>query len=161
MNNNLATDARVAHRDAIFNINREMNEVSAVHAANEEILVQLVNHLDGNIGFHDSLFWRALARINDACHCVCRQLWIFSKILHQIDRESGKWVADTISQLAYRRFQEQSSAVSWLPGSLHGDRVVKETGVTPCGFEQFALMGKEMEAKLSHSPIKSRFLETP
>jgi hypothetical protein len=239
MNDNLATDASVAHRDAIFDIHRNMQEISAVHALNEEILDQLVNRLDEAACFQDSLYWLSLARINELT-IVCADnyarncefalagdllinprlilihlkgraqpivkkrhtplteqfkhmapsrdgviTWLKSQTLvetrkrallpHLLDRmiQSGffqkshiksvenreKRVADTISLLACRRFQEPSSAVVWLPGSLHDDRVVTETGVAPCGFEQFVLLGKEMEAALSHCPMKSRFLK--
>jgi hypothetical protein len=65
MNQNLAPDALVEHRDAIVNFNRVMDERSAVHHLNETVLVQLVNRLNEDVFVPDAFYWLSLARINE------------------------------------------------------------------------------------------------
>jgi hypothetical protein len=65
MNQNLAPDALVEHRDAIINFNRMMDEKSAVHHLNEATLVQLLNRLNEDVFVCDAFYWLSLARINE------------------------------------------------------------------------------------------------
>jgi hypothetical protein len=65
MNQNLAPDALVEHRDVVINFNRMMDEKAALHHLNEGTLVKLVNRLDEDVFVHDAFYWLSLARINE------------------------------------------------------------------------------------------------
>jgi len=65
MNQNIATDALLEHRDSIIHFNRMAEEKAALHHLNEDVLVQLLERLEEAAFVCDALYWLSLARINE------------------------------------------------------------------------------------------------